>query len=148
MFTRETADKTTGSSETVIGSSVKIEGKFIGNGNVTIEGSVVGSLKTDHDLVITQSAKIQASVTAKNIFVSGEVHGTVKAYERLEVSETAKIYGDVEAKVISVGAGAVLNGKCTMLGASAEATEEGEKDQSRQAVRQGKTRPGALSVPS
>lgn len=101
-------------SQTIIGSSVKVEGKFEGNGNVVIEGSVVGSVHTAHDLQVVEGAVVHADLDAKNVTISGEVHGSIKARETLELSPSARVYGDVEGKTISVGAGAILNGKCTM----------------------------------
>lgn len=111
-------------SETIIGSSVRVEGKFVGSGNIVVEGHVVGSVKTKHDLHITAEANVQANLEATNVLVAGEVRGNIKATSRLELTETAKVFGDVEAKIISVGAGAVLNGKCVMLGEEAAHAEE------------------------
>ncbi len=114
MFSQ--AQSRTGSgSETIIGSSVKVEGKFVGSGNVIVEGKVSGSIHTDHDLQIVQGAVVHADVEAKNVVISGEVRGTIKAHETLELTPTAKVFGDVEGKTISVGSGAILNGKCTMV---------------------------------
>lgn len=102
------------SPETVIGSSVEVEGNFVGQGDVIVEGSVKGSLKTKGNLKVGSGAKIKAEVEAVNAFVAGEIKGNVKARERLELTESAKIFGNVETKVLSVKPGAVLNGKCQM----------------------------------
>lgn len=100
--------------ETFIGSSVKVEGDFVSKGNVTVEGMVCGTLKTEKDLKVGAAAKISASVFATNAYVAGEVKGNMKVSGKLELTDTSKIYGDVEAKTIVMAAGAVLNGKCTM----------------------------------
>lgn len=115
IFHRENSSEQSAASETIIGSSVKVDGNFIGKGNLVVEGKVTGSMKTNHDIRITQGATVKANIDAQNIFVAGEIHGTVKAHERLELAESARVYGDVETKLISVAAGAVLNGKCTMV---------------------------------
>lgn len=100
--------------ETVIGATVKIEGKFVGKGNIMVAGAVSGSIKTDQDIHIAAGASINASIDAKNVHVAGEVHGNIKAAERFELTETGKLHGDVEARTLAIHAGAVLNGKCTM----------------------------------
>lgn len=100
--------------ETIIGPSVKVEGDFASKGNVTVEGMVCGTLKTDKDLKIGAGAKVSASVFATNAFIAGEVKGNVKVGGKLELTDTSKICGDVEAKTIIMAAGAVLNGKCSM----------------------------------
>jgi len=100
--------------ETLIGSSVKVEGDFVSKGNVTVEGVVCGTLKTEKDLKVGAGAKISASVFATNAYVAGEVRGNMKVNGKLELTDTSRIYGDVEAKTVVMAAGAVLNGKCTM----------------------------------
>ncbi len=123
-------------SQTIIGSSVKVEGKFEGRGNVVVEGSVTGSIHTEHDLQITQGAAVQADLFAKNVVVAGEVHGNIKASDVLDLSPTARVFGDVEGKTISVAAGAVLNGKCTMK--TQQVTEPVPNESSRERSKTGK----------
>lgn len=114
LFGRAEENKEAEHSETLIGASVKVEGKFVGRGNVVIEGRLVGSLKTDGNLHITQTATVTADIEAKNVVIAGQVHGNVKANERLDLLETAKLVGNVEAKILSVAANAAFNGKSTM----------------------------------
>ncbi|MFC1615210.1 polymer-forming cytoskeletal protein [Patescibacteria group bacterium] len=100
--------------ETIIGSSVKVKGDFIGKGNVVVEGTVKGSLKTDKNLRVGVNAKIFANVVASNILIAGEVNGNIQAKETLELTETAKIIGDIKAQVITIAPGAFFNGKSEM----------------------------------
>lgn len=101
--------------ETVIGPSVKVDGNFIGEGNVSVDGVVHGSLKTKHDLTVGPTAKIKAEVEAQNLFLAGEIKGNVKIIEKAQLSSSAKILGNLETKILSVEEGAVINGKCTMI---------------------------------
>lgn len=98
--------------ETIIGPSVQVEGNFVANGDIVIEGSVSGSIKTAQNLRIGENARIFASVAAANAVIAGEVQGNVKIQESLELTQNAKIFGDIRAKVISVAAGASIHGKC------------------------------------
>lgn len=100
--------------DTIIAQGVRVEGDFNSKGNIIIEGTVLGSVKTNNNLHVGERAKIAASVVAKDAFVAGEVQGNVKVKEKLELAVTAKIYGDIEAKTLVVNAGAILNGKCAM----------------------------------
>jgi cytoskeletal protein CcmA (bactofilin family) len=114
--------------ETVIGSTVKIEGDFKGEGDIIVEGIVEGTLKTRRNLTVGENAKINASVEAGNAFVAGIINGNVKIGEALELSGTAKIKGDVEAKILTVATGAQINGVVKMGGeAVAVETEEKKK---------------------
>lgn len=101
--------------ETVIGPSVKVEGNFVGSGNVVVEGVVQGSLKTTKDLRVRAGAKVKADVESANVFVAGEIQGNVRATGKLELAPSAKVLGNVEATMLAVAEGAILNGKCTMV---------------------------------
>jgi cytoskeletal protein CcmA (bactofilin family) len=101
--------------ETIIGPSVKVEGNFKGEGNVHVDGVVMGSLKTNHDLKVGTTAKIKAEVEAENLFLAGEIRGNVVVKGTTRLAPTAKILGNLETKILSVEEGAVINGKCTMI---------------------------------
>lgn len=119
--------------ETVIAAGVKVDGNFNSRGNVLIEGAVKGSIKTDKDLTIGEKAKILATVAATNVYVAGEAQGNIKATGRLELAPTARIFGDVEVKTLVIAAGAVLNGKCSMIGVETPAGDEDIKEKSKNA---------------
>ena len=102
--------------ETVIGPMVKVEGDFVGHGNVIVSGEVVGNISTDRSLSIEEGAKVKADVSANDIKISGEVDGKVEAKERIELTSTAVVKGNILAKVLVVNPGAVFNGQCNMTG--------------------------------
>jgi len=116
MFGKDGDARMTGrDSETIIGASVKIEGDLISQGDVIVEGSIHGTLKTEKNLRIGSGAVVHADIRAENAYIAGEVHGNIKIRERLEVTETAKIFSDVEAKSLTIAVGGILQGKCTMV---------------------------------
>ena len=102
--------------ETIIGPSVKVEGDFVGQGDLVIEGSVKGNVKTNGNLRIGAQAKVTATIEAANAIISGEVHGNITVTGDLELTESAKVTGDVAAQTIAIARGATLNGKCDMSG--------------------------------
>ena len=80
---------------TVIGDGVRVEGKCIGTGNVTVRGDVVGTLKTSDDMMIEATAKVEADVEANNLTIAGEVKGNVVCHGQLHLLASGKIFGDV-----------------------------------------------------
>lgn len=100
--------------ETIIGPSVNVEGDFVAAGNVIVEGSVSGTLKTDKHLRVGNNAKISANVSAGSASISGEIRGNITVKEDLELSATAKIFGDIKTKTIQVATGAIIDGKCAV----------------------------------
>lgn len=97
--------------ETVIAPSVRVEGDFVSDGNIRIEGTVAGSVKTKQDLVVGKDAEITANVTARNAVIAGTLHGNLKVIEALELASTARVFGDLEAKVLTVAPGASIDGR-------------------------------------
>jgi cytoskeletal protein CcmA (bactofilin family) len=115
MFNREEDSATNANTETIIGPSVKVNGNFTGSGNVNVEGSVTGTLKTTKNLRVGEAARIKADISAESVYVAGEIRGNVVCKGKLELTSSARVIGNVETQTLTVAAGAVLNGKCQML---------------------------------
>lgn len=107
--------------ETIIGPSVKLEGKFSSNGDVTVDGMVTGSIATTKNLRIGAGAVIQASIVAANAIVAGTVTGNLHIEGKLEILNTGQVNGDVICKSIIIQEGAVLNGTWKMSSKNATA---------------------------
>lgn len=120
MFKREDG---AGGNETIIANGVKVEGDFASPGNVRIEGTVKGSVKADGDLIVTESATIEADVAAANAAVAGEIHGDLVVAEKLELISSAKVYGNVSCRTLVVEAGAIMAGNCQVAQEKAVARE-------------------------
>src|SRR3989339_1276894 len=100
--------------ETIISASVKLEGDFVSQGNVLIEGEVEGSLRTEKDLKVGERARISADVGAANAVVAGEIRGNIDITDRLELEPTAKVFGDIRTADLVIASGAIICGKITM----------------------------------
>ncbi|MFA5248317.1 MAG: polymer-forming cytoskeletal protein [Patescibacteria group bacterium] len=100
--------------ETIIGPSVTVKGNLNSDGNIIIEGVLEGGVKTAGEVFVGNKAQITANIEAKNSHIGGEVRGNLKIEERLALLASAKIFGDIECSSLSVEAGAIINGKCTM----------------------------------
>lgn len=100
--------------DTIIGPSVKVEGDFVTEGNIIVEGTICGTIKTSQNLKVGPESKIFANVSAENALISGEVQGNLNVSGKLELTSTAKIFGDVKTGNISIASGAVINGKYQM----------------------------------
>ena len=100
--------------DTIIGPSVKVEGEFVTEGNMIIEGVICGMIKTTKNLKVGENSKIFANIYAENALISGEIQGNIVILGKLELTPTAKIFGDIKTSAISIENGAILNGKLTM----------------------------------
>ncbi|MBL7054105.1 polymer-forming cytoskeletal protein [Patescibacteria group bacterium] len=112
--------------ETIIGSGVKVDGKFRAYGNVIIKGELTGSLKTENDLQLKEGGVVNANVRAKNASIDGEIKGNLNVEEEIKLGSSAKLLGDINCSVLAIEQGAVINGKC-QVGGREDAPEEVEE---------------------
>ena len=101
--------------ETIVGESVKLKGNLKSDGDIIVNGSISGDVKTKASVQVGTNANVVASIKASNVQVSGVVQGNIEARETLQISETGKVYGDINVGVLIVSPGALFSGKCTML---------------------------------
>lgn len=121
--------------ETIVGPSVEVEGDFNSKGNMVVQGTVAGNVRTEKNLRVERGAKILANVFAQNAKISGEIRGNIKASDTLELTPTAIVVGDVESATLVIAAGAILHGKCMMPGShvtEAKATAKSSRARTRQ----------------
>lgn len=104
-------------SATVIANGVRVEGDFVSQGDVVIEGEVHGKVAVTGTLTVGTQATLKADVSAENITIAGSVEGNVTARARVDIKSSAKISGDIQAQTAAVEAGAALDGRVT-IGAS------------------------------
>lgn len=115
MFSKnQTTTPSAKSIETIIGPSVKVEGDFKGEGDLVIEGVLIGALQTKNNLKIGKNALIEASIKANNAFISGKVKGDILVKGKIEITGTAVILGNIKAQIISIESGALIRGNLDM----------------------------------
>ncbi len=100
--------------ETIIGPSVKVDGTFSGEGDLIIEGILVGKLTTKRNLKVGSSAVVEANIKANNAFISGKVKGNIMVKGKLEVTGSGVIDGDIKAQIVSIESGAMIKGNIDM----------------------------------
>lgn len=98
----------------ILSDGTRVKGDIITNGDIRIDGEMVGNLSTKGKLVVGNNGKIQGEVQASNIEVSGFIKGKVTASELLTMKASAKIEGDIVAGKLAVEPGAVFTGTCSM----------------------------------
>ena len=114
MFAKNQPTTSQKSIETIIGPSVKVEGNFKGEGDLVIEGILVGDLQTKNNLKVGQNATVDAHIKANNAFISGKIKGNIIVKGKVEITGTAVILGDIKAQIISIESGALVQGKLNM----------------------------------
>jgi len=112
---RPAADLTTFTERRVaawVGKALRVEGRIVSNEDLTIDGSVEGSIELgNHSLLIGQGARVKADLTARTVTISGTVIGKVRATEKVELRESASVEGDISAPRFVMVEGATVRGR-------------------------------------
>ena len=79
-----------------------------------IKGTVQGSIQSSSDLMISEHAKVKATIAADRVIIKGEVVGNVTATTSVHVFSSGKLTGDVTAPEVTLDSGCFFSGICTM----------------------------------
>ena len=110
--------------ETIVGSSMRIEGELKSNGNIKIDGVISGKVHTSQELLIGPNAQIDADLLAQNAVIAGTVKGNITIKNSLLVLESAKIIGNLNCGQLAIREGAYFSGACRMVEPPAAEKEE------------------------
>jgi len=100
--------------ETIVSSSMRIEGELKSKGNIRIDGTITGKVHTSQDLVVGSSAQIEADIVANNAQIAGTIRGNINVRGVLVILETGKILGNINCGSLGIREGAYFSGACKM----------------------------------
>lgn len=98
----------------LIGAGTEITGDVNSNGDIRIDGTLTGNLKTAGKVVIGETGKVNGEIDCKNSEVLGEIKGKIKVSELLSLKATSKIFGDIVTKKLAIEPGSRFTGNCKM----------------------------------
>ncbi len=98
-------------SVTVIGRTTRVRGRLSGDGDLQIEGLVLGEIATTGNVTIDVHGIVGANVRGKRLVVRGAVQGDLSAEEAVVLEEGARVVGDVRAPRIAIAHGALMRGE-------------------------------------
>ncbi len=99
---------------TLIAPGALFEGKLRAKGMLRVDGTVIGEISCDGNMVIGKDGKVEAKVEAVNLTIGGVLKGDVKVAERLEVLPTGRLEGNASTKIIVIEDGGFFSGSCEM----------------------------------
>lgn len=98
----------------LIGAGTEIIGDVNSNGDIRIDGTLKGNLKTAGKVVIGETGKVEGEINCKNSDVLGAINGKIKVGELLSLKATAKVFGDITTKKLAIEPGSQFTGNCKM----------------------------------
>jgi cytoskeletal protein CcmA (bactofilin family) len=104
-----------GHDESVIGEGASIEGTVRSEKSIRIIGAVQGEIESRQRVVVEESARVQARITAEHVTVLGEVNGSIECSGRVEIASSARVIGEVTAGTLVIQEGAFFEGALKMV---------------------------------
>lgn len=98
----------------IIGNGTVIKGEIESNGDIRIDGKLIGSLKSAGKVVIGQNGSVEGDIHCKQIDISGFVKGTVNIEELTSLKSMSRLEVDLFTKQLLIEIGATFTGKCEM----------------------------------
>lgn len=125
--------------------SSAFEGVIRSSEPLRLEGRVKGEIHCEHSVVISESARIDATIRAAAVAIAGEVRGQVHAARKITLAATARMVGDLTTPAIVIEEGAELAGRI-QIGAQ-HPTSERQPEKAEQADRPRPVTPSATPPP-
>ena len=100
--------------QTVIGSSIVIDGEIAGDENLVVRGTVKGKIALKESLFVEGSGVVEADIDSASVEVAGQVTGNIVARERVELKAESKVVGDIRSPRILIADGAMFKGSVDM----------------------------------
>ncbi len=91
-------------------------------GILRINGYAAGVICSDEGhLIVEPDGEIDADISVHDATINGCVRGDIRAKRKVELGGSARVVGDIETVALSIEPGAVFEGRCIFVQASAAA---------------------------
>lgn len=107
-------DATTTNASSMIGTGTTITGDLESNGDIRIDGTLIGNLRGKAKIIIGADGSVQGNIEGLQADIMGHVTGTIKVQELLYLHGKTEVKGDIYAGKLQIEPTAIFNGKCHM----------------------------------
>jgi len=119
MFSKSNSDMSranekSSSAVNAIGQGSTIKGDIITEGDLRIDGSLIGTINTKGRLVLGETGIVEGEVVCQNALIAGTVKARIQVTELLSLKATANLQGDIITNKLSIEPGANFTGSCSM----------------------------------
>ncbi|MCW9039604.1 MAG: polymer-forming cytoskeletal protein [Rhodospirillales bacterium] len=100
-------------SPSVISTDMRITGDIVSEGEIQVDGTIEGDIRTKV-LLVGETANIRGEIVADSVKVHGAITGQIKA-RAVTLAAAAKMYGDILHGDLAIEKGAFLEGHCKRI---------------------------------
>ncbi len=98
----------------LIGNGTVIKGEINAAGDIRIDGTVIGTMKSSGKVVVGQQGLIEGDIICNSADISGRVKGTIRVDELTTMKSTSRLEVELYTKQLFIEVGAIFTGKCDM----------------------------------
>lgn len=113
--------------DTVIGSSVKLKGNLTSDGDITIDGRMIGNIKSGGHITIGINAQINGDISGTSVAIGGKLQGNITSLDTVSITESGQVNGDIQSSRLEIAMGGLFIGSSKMK--PIEATEVADREQ-------------------
>jgi len=84
-----------------------------------IDGKFEGKIRSGSELILGETADVQAEVEVGRISINGTFRGKIKAKERIDLLPSARVFAELASPILKIEEGARFEGSCQMGGEAA-----------------------------
>jgi cytoskeletal protein CcmA (bactofilin family) len=103
-----------GTSTSLIGAGTSLKGDITSNGDLRIDGTLVGNIHCTAKVVIGANGVVEGDVNGQQADIMGSVTGTIKVKELLQLKSSCVVNGNLHASKLQIEPAATFNGQCHM----------------------------------
>lgn len=97
----------------ILSADLKIVGDLHSEGEIQIDGTIEGDIRTN-TLLVGETANIKGEIVADVVNVHGSISGQIKSRE-VNLAKTAHVVGDILHENLAIETGAFLEGHCKRM---------------------------------
>jgi len=98
----------------IIGIGTIITGDIQSKGDIRIDGTLKGAVKTSGKVVVGEAGIIEGDVECNNADIAGSLNAKISVAQLLSLKGTAKLTGDLVTNKLAIEPGAAFTGHCSM----------------------------------
>jgi cytoskeletal protein CcmA (bactofilin family) len=91
-----------------------LKGELFFEETFRIDGKFEGKIPSGSELILGDSADVDAEIHVERLSINGSLKGTVHASEKIEIHPRARVLADLHTPVLKIEEGAYFQGSCDM----------------------------------
>jgi cytoskeletal protein CcmA (bactofilin family) len=104
-----------GTSASLIGAGTTLKGDISSNGDLRIDGKLVGNIDCTAKVVIGANGVVEGDISGQQADIMGTVTGSIKVKDILQLKSSCVVSGDLYATKLQIEPAATFNGQCHMI---------------------------------